>query len=341
MHDQLRREIFSIFSSLTFLFQSMLGFFIPNFAYADPTKITAKSHEGQKSNGEWTGGNITEYAEGDSINFRFVADATHGPTSGFLEVTYTENDGTCLFFDGSFVLGTVDSISGSQPTVTTVGSPTVDSGEWVQLLSINYPDTFGHSDPNGVSRINYTLKLSNEASECSSGSPQHSRLNPSGGSVEQSGAQNVPIPANQVIDIPNISVVKNVDEDGDGSVDRTATAGEWSFTLDGSETLETDANGQVVFLNVSDGTHTINESGPGGYSFAYGTGDNCEFLENTATATVASGTTATNASCTFTNTVVKGSITVAKVTNPTGVDQTFDFDLGGDASGSTTLGSGG
>jgi len=65
-----------------------------------PTKITAKEHQGQKSDNTYTAGNITEYSEGDTINFRLTLESTHGPTSnGRLEIRYTGDDGTCTFFD--------------------------------------------------------------------------------------------------------------------------------------------------------------------------------------------------------------------------------------------------
>ncbi|MEY2818138.1 MAG: hypothetical protein RL275_1601, partial [Chloroflexota bacterium] len=72
-----------------------------------PPKITAKQHEGQQSGGSFTSGNITTYKEGDYINFRMTLEA-NAATNGNLEVRFTGNDGTCLFFDGSFALGQID-----------------------------------------------------------------------------------------------------------------------------------------------------------------------------------------------------------------------------------------
>ncbi|MBI4038247.1 hypothetical protein HY387_01190 [Candidatus Daviesbacteria bacterium] len=297
-----------------------------------PTKITAKTHEGQEKVGGvlngYTSGNVTEYSEGDTINFRFKLETTHGPSSGQLEIRYTGDDGTCLFFDGSFTLGTIEAISGSQPTITTSGSPTQEdfgtsNGEWVQVLNINYPGAFGHGDPDSKTRVNYTLKLSNEAGQCN-GSSQHSRLDPAGGAVEQGGQQNVPVPANQVIELPEITVTKNIDRDGNGSFESTAAAGEYSFTLDGTTTLLTNASGQVVFTNVTpNGAHTITETqvdfSQGTYAFVSGSGTNCTFTGSTATATVAADTTPTNASCTFNNGLTTGTVIVHKdVQGPNG-----------------------
>jgi prealbumin domain-containing protein len=305
-----------------------------------PLKIVGKQHEGQVSPaGTYTSGNITTYSEGDFINFHFTVesnDATSGPdpSTGGVEVRYTGDDGTCLFFDGSFGLGATDiptisgdqtlagvvSVTGSVPTVTTIGSPVqqnagTSSGEWVQLLEIHFDDA-------GTAVINYHIRLSDEAGECN-GSSQHSRLAEpatNAGDFTQTGAQNVPVPANQVIELPDITVIKKIDRDGDGSFEDVADEGEYRFCLDPSTTntcLETDGSGQVVFTNVTpNGAHTITEEQVdftnGTYAFDSGSGTNCTFNGSIATATVASGTTATDASCTFNNKANKGSIELVK-----------------------------
>jgi uncharacterized repeat protein (TIGR01451 family) len=259
--------------------------------------ITAKQHEGQRSDDTYTSGNITQYKEGDTINFRFTLSSS-GAGSGQMEVRFTGNDGTCLFFDNYFVLGSIDNVSGTSPTVGVASGPTADSfgtsnGEWVVTLNVSFADA-------GEAVVNYQLKLSSTAGDCS-GSSQHSRLNPLDG-VDQTGQQNVPVPANQVIELPNITVTKLVDR-GTGTF-VAADAGEYCFTLDAGTCTPINASGQVTFAAVSDGSHTITESSNlahPGYTFDSGTGTNCTFSGSTATATVASGTTATNASCTFKN----------------------------------------
>jgi len=280
----------------------------------NPTRITAKDHEGQKKVGgvldEYTKGNVTQYTEGDTINFRFTLEATHGPSSGKLEVGFTGDDGTCLFFANAFTLGTVEAISGSQPTVTVDSGPTptdfgTSDGKWVVVLNINFAGTFGHDDDDAIARVNYTLTLSDQAGNCN-GSSQHSRLNPAGGDVKQTGEQNVPVPAKDIIELPQITVIKNIDRDGNGSFESTAAEGEFCFSLDGSTTcVPTDSSGTVVFTKVSDGQHTITETQldftQGTYTFESGSGTNCTFSGSTATATVASGTTATDATCIFNN----------------------------------------
>jgi len=279
-------------------------------------KITAKTHQGQKSDNSWTSGNVTTYQEGDTINFRFNAKVENAPASGQLEVRFSENDGTCLFFDNYFVLGATENVSGTTPSVSVVSGPTVSSGEWIVILNIS-------GSTNGEGRINYQLRLSNQAGQCS-GSSQHSRLNPAGGDVEQSGQQNVPVPAQQVIELPDITVTKNIDRDGNGSFESTAIAEEYSFTLDGTTTLSTNASGQVIFTNITpNGAHSITETqldfSQGTYQFISGSGVNCTFVGSTATATVSSGTTATNASCNFNNAQQNGTVIVHKdVQGPNG-----------------------
>ncbi|MEN3336696.1 MAG: large repetitive protein, partial [Acidobacteriota bacterium] len=125
--------------------------------------ITAKQHEGQRSNGTYTSGNITEYKEGDTINFRFTLSSSDAGT-GQMQVRFTGDDGNCLFFDPYFVLGSVDNVSGSSPTVAVADGPTQDSfgtsnGEWVVTLNVAFPAA-------GEAIANYQLKLSQQAGDC-------------------------------------------------------------------------------------------------------------------------------------------------------------------------------
>jgi hypothetical protein len=289
-----------------------------------PPKITAKNHEGQeKPEGTYTDGNVNTYREGDRINFRFTLTGD-GVTSGQLQVRYTENDGSCVFFDEPFTLGFHDSsapaitpVSGVNPTVNLVGSPSKSGGEWVQTLNVSFSGA-------GEAVVNYYLELSDQAGECN-GASQHSRLSdaPSPGDVANIGQQNTPVPANQVIELPEITVIKKIDRDADGSFESTAAAGEFCFTLDSGSCVPTNASGQVVFTNVTpDGPHTVTETqlvNPGTYPFVSGSGTNCTFNGSTATATVASGETATDATCTFNNGAQKPHLKLVKtVTNDNG-----------------------
>jgi uncharacterized repeat protein (TIGR01451 family) len=287
---------------------------------ASGVTITAKQHEGQKSDLTYTSGNVTQYKEGDTINFRFDLAASDADSSANMQVRFTGDDGTCLFFADYFVLGSIDNVSGSSPAIS-LGPRTQDSfgtsnGEWVQELDINFPAA-------GEAIVNYQLKLSPHAGECN-GSSQHSRLQP-GTDVSQTGQQNVPVPANQVIEFPSITVVKEVDR-GTGTF-VPASAGEYCFTVDGGASACTDANGQVVFdstLQLADGSHTITESTEAGFGFDHGTGTNCTFSGSTATATIAAGTTPTDATCTFFNKLLPApTVTVTKQC-PNGTANTGD-----------------
>jgi hypothetical protein len=298
--------------------------------------ITAKQHEGQtKPALTYTSGNVTTYTEGDTINFRFTLTGSEA-ASGQMQVRFTENDGDCLFFANYFVLGAVTNVSGTSPTVGVASGPTAVAGEWVVTLDVAFSDA-------GEAVVNYQLKLSNEAGDCN-GSSQHSRLTP-GDNVSQTGQQNVPVPANQIIELPNITVAKLVDRsDGAGFV--PAGAGEYCFRLDAGTCTAIDASGQVVFANVSDGAHTITESSNlahAGYTFDSGTGTNCVFNGSTATATVAQGATATNATCTFKNKLTaQPKVTVTKTCSPgpADADDRFQVQLNGTNAGAALACSG-
>ncbi|HMF82949.1 MAG TPA: hypothetical protein VKI01_06715, partial [Acidimicrobiia bacterium] len=283
-----------------------------------PPRISAKQHEGQRSDGTYTSGNITQYAEGDSINFRFDLDATQGPAEGDLEVRFTGNDGSCLFFDGSFALGLVEDLGGPQPTVTVDGSPTpvdfgTSSGEWVQRLHIAYPAAFDNEA--NSARVNYTLKLSNEAGQCS-GSSQHSRLNPAGGDVQQSGAQKVPVPANQIIiNTATLTVIKHVVNDNGG----TAQASDFTMSVTGTNPNPASFSGTESGTDVvlQPGSYSVSESGPPGYARS---------SSSACSGSIAAGGHAT---CTITNDDQPARLTLVKrvVNDNGGTAAATDFSL--------------
>jgi len=308
---------------------------------AAAASITAKQHEGQRfPELTYTSGNITQYKEGDTINFRFTL-TSDDAASGQMQVRFTGNDGDCLFFDNYFaLLGTPENVSGTSPTVGVASGPTADSfgtsnGEWVVTLNVDFAAA-------GSAVVNYQLKLSNQAGDCN-GSSQHSRLSPLDG-VSQTGQQNVPVPANQVIELPSITVTKLVDR-GTGTF-VAAAAGEYCFTLDSGTCTAIDGSGQVTFNAVTDGPHTITESSNlahAGYTFDSGTGTNCVFSGSTATATVAAGTTATNAACTFKNKLTappKVTVTKSCPNGPANAGDRFQVQLNGSNAG-TALACGG
>ncbi|MDQ3778311.1 MAG: hypothetical protein M3310_05530, partial [Actinomycetota bacterium] len=289
---------------------------VASVTFTDAFDITAKQHEGQQKVAGvlagYTSGNVTQYAEGDTINFRFTLTGSKAAT-GSLEIRFTGQDSDCLFFDNYFQLGTISNVSGSSPTVTVASGPTAQSfgtsnGAWVVRLDVTFSAA-------GEAVVNYQLKLSPTAGDCN-GSSQGSRIN-AGTNVQQTGQQNVPVPANQITQKPEITITKKIDRNGDGTFESNASAGEFCFSLDGGTCVATNSSGQVVFLNVSDGGHTITEQQlnftQGTYAFASGSGTNCAFLVgSTATATVASGRPATSATCIFNNKLSKGTLIVKK-----------------------------
>ncbi len=143
-------------------------------------------------------------------------------------------------------------MSGGTPhTVTVASGPTAVSGEWVVTLNVDFATA-------GEAVVNYYLMLSDEAGECSSSS-QHSRLNPApaeaAGDVTQTGAQNVPVPANQIIEVPengSIEVTKDLDPDTDGGL--------FDLLVD-TDTVATDASDgdSGTKSDLLPGTYTVSE----------------------------------------------------------------------------------
>lgn len=132
--------------------------------------------------------------------------------------------------------------------------------------------------------------------------------------------KDVGINPSAIIELAQITVTKVVDS---GS----ANANQWCFNI------SPDLNGQSgaicgpsgIFTGLPTGSYTITESSVNGYSFASGTGTNCTFNGSTATASVTSATTATNATCNFHNAQQTGSVTLDKVTNPSQDPTSFPF----------------
>jgi hypothetical protein len=297
-------------------------------SFTDAADITLSKHRGQQKAADgtlsWPSGsqNTTIYAETEPINFRFEVATSVTDAVGQVQIEFSKEDATCNFFDGTLVLGTwngeanaVEPITSftTLPTVT-FDSITVVGTDYVATLTIEF------SDP-GSFELYYYLTVSDNVVGCT-GSSQHSRIGPGSDNVGPSGAQNVPVPANEIIRLPEITVIKNIDRNGDGSFEDTADAGEYCFTLDGGSCVPTDSSGQVLFSNVTpDGDHTVTETQldftQGIYEFVSGSGTNCTFSDSTATAEVYAGTTATNATCIFNNGLSVFSPTLVTTPNPT------------------------
>ena len=163
-------------------------------------------------------------------------------------------------------------------------------------------------------------------------------------------AKNRSINPGAIIEIPFITAKKVVDPPGE------ATPDQWCFNIAPNPNGETlpkcPATGgdSVQFLDLPNGNYQITETGIAGYEFVLGEGTNCPFGgTSTGTATVASGTTATNATCIFHNAPVvpdNGSIQVVKDLVPSDDLGTFNLfidDENGDpvGLGATGVGDGG
>ena len=331
-------------SLATLLLTSQLMFAVaalPQTAIA-ANEISVDSHEGELSpagSDNFSPGNITTYSEGEQITFRFKVTSS-SLASGTMQVEFAERDNDCLFFIDSIILGSIVNISGTSPTVTKNGGVIAPTGnlsagrDWIQKLDVSFSGS-------GSAFVYYTLTLSDEAGECGGSSTHTSLANSSpSGAFANIANRTVPIPAKDIIELPEIFVQKWVDRDGDGVAESKATAGEWSFSLDGAAAVPTDSNGEVVFTNVTpNGAHTITESnGPSGQIFLGG-GDastNCTFNGSTATATVTSGTTSTNATCVFNNGVAPGKIKIIKNAIPNNLTD-FGFTSTGTGTSNFTL----
>ncbi len=268
--------------------------------------ISVTDHEGQlKPGGTWSNGNITTYAEGEIIPFRFTVEGAAG-TSGTIDLRFSGPDAAgCdgTFFDQYFALGSITPVANTPPIVTNT-APVQVNDQWAVTL------TFDFSDGAGEAVVGYLLRVSNDVLGCN-GSSTGTEFDPQSetGDVGNSGTQRVPVPAKDIVELPEITAVKLIDRDGDNQPDGTAEAGEYGFSIDGGEPVPVDASGQVVFLNVTpDGPHTITETQlsttNGTYEFVSVSGTSCVADESgQATATVtASPNDPTHATCTFLNT---------------------------------------
>src|SRR3954449_10731785 len=296
--------------------------------------------------GTYTNGDIKSYREGDFINFRFtVANSDSAIRQGNLTIEFDDVGSGCTpegFFVGTFDLGThnsshpaVETISGSSPTVTKVGGVSVIGSNWNQTIHFQFNNA-------GSALVYFTLQLSDEAGACS-GSSTHVGFSTGSqtGDVGSPGTQSWPVPAKDVIQIGDVTVIKMIDRDGNGTFESTAHAGEYKFCMadyptSGTTTCQnTDSSGQTVFANVPDGSHAITEqqldTTSGTYAFisGSGTGTNggtCTFSGSTATATVVGSATKPQfATCTFNNGLVNGSIELKKVWSGTGGQTTLQI----------------
>jgi hypothetical protein len=279
---------------------------------------------------------VDEYTEGDSINFRFTVDASQA-ASGTVQLLFSGHESaSCFFFTNAFTLGTPVNITGANPTVT-AGSVTQVGGNWSVTLSVTFSAA-------GQAQVYYTLTLSDQAGKCT-GASQHVQFGTVTGDFPNTvGASSVNIPANDIIEIPDITAIKMIDRNGDGSFESSAADGEYQFCLDGNVNCLSTVGGQVVFNNVTpDGQHTVTEQQlvftQGTYAFVSGSGTSCTFSGATATATILTAADPTNASCTFNNRLATGTLQIVK--DFVGTAGTVDLNIDGGTAEATGVGDGG
>ncbi len=348
----------NILLAFVFIFTQLfvpLSFAI-NVAEAGSDAISTSTHQGQLKDEDtgnllgYTSGNVTTYKELDSINFRFTLDSDD-EASGRMRVSFAGDITTgqqCVFFQQAFSLGThdnsapaVESISGVEPSVTTVGTPIKDGNRWAQVLDVDF------SGGSGIAVVNYHLTLTDEAGNCG-GSSTHTSLDNAKpedfddpddytDDFKTIGTQSVSIPAKDILILPSITIIKSV-ESGDAEPHEFSFAvspeinGQSSFSI-------SEGQSSVLIDNVDPGfpdnpiEYTFTESGPEGYVFDGGSGVNCSVVDASIGTPdgqmLVSGLEASsnenhvkNAECTFSNVEQTGSIKIEKAADG---DQEQDF----------------
>jgi uncharacterized repeat protein (TIGR01451 family) len=317
--------------------------------------------------GQFKNGNVGAYPEGACIPAVFQVKNTSGTTGdlfvtpvydysqvgtsqrGFTDlevVTSALNDVTTatnlnqMSYTGS-------SLSAATSFKTTSGAPVSASvsgayaGNNTSTAAVSSADTFRHYN---VTLLNVPANETVNVLLCGRLGLDASEYNGSSLSIRtvQGGQENVPIPVNQILALPSITLTKTVAQG-------TALPSDFSFTvspaINGVSTYPIAVGtNSVTISNVSpDGVYTITESGPAGYVFSGGTGTACTPTQSTVgtasgqmVATVSAGKPANNAICNFTNNVLKGSITITKDAVPNG-PQDFAFTTTGTGLGAFSL----
>lgn len=322
--------------------------------------------------GQLKNGNVGGYPEGACIPAEFVVtnnDNTAGDTlvspifdyydNGVVGITNYEKVTTSLSGDPAASADNLNDFTFSgQPLSAATSFPTSAGGTVNATVTGAFSgDTAGTSATTSTDAFrHYNIALSNVPAKTSVYMLLCARLSLDaaqypGSSLSlrtvQGGAENVPIPVNQILALPSLTISKSV---------AAGTASPSDFSFDVSPSINgvshyAIAQGQssVTIDNVSpDGNYTVTESGPAGYTFTGGTGTNCTANQATVgtaagamTASVAAGTlgqnsTLKNATCNFTNSVQKGSITISKDAIPDSAT-TFDFTASGTGVSGFTL----
>jgi len=273
--------------------------------------IDVADHQGEEANngvptGTFTNGEVKTYREGDTIHFRFLISST-AASSGTMEINWTKAGGGCdPFFTGAFTRGTIDNVSGTSPSVSP-GAVT-QPGDWSVTLSVSFTAS-------GSARVNYFLTLSNVAGDCN-GASQNTQFGAVTGDFKNNiGKMTVPVPANDIIHLPELTIIKTVVNDNGG----TATAGAWTMDVTNANPSANHFPGSEagVTITLTAGSYGVDESGgPSGYAKT-ATGD--------CAGTIAAGEHKT---CTIINDDIAPQLTVIKTVvndSGTGTSAAGDF----------------
>lgn len=128
-----------------------------------------------------------------------------------------------------------------------------------------------------------------------------------------------------------ITVVKNVDSNGDGTIDFQDVTN-WNWNIDGSGNFTT---GSGNSQNVAAGNYTVSEVQKSGYHVTASScsGQGNQGVSTSQDVTVSAGD---NVICTFTNTRDTGTVTVNKVIDPSNDNGKFDLHVNGATSATAT-----
>lgn len=244
----------------------------------------------------WTNGTAhkNSYPEGSDVPTRLViSDLVIGETYTIeVEHDWINKDGVVGY----------ESFHRNDPVLPDIGASGVTIGAPVQFACdsstcLKYVFTYTATATDAV--IFWDSHLSDEAAAWTPGQSEaslHLRLS-------NGGSRTVPIHVDDVPELPTLTLIKTVDN-GD------ALANQWCFdvtpAIDGQTTfcIATDGDNvdTVTIPGIPAGTYTITESAIDGYEFFYGVGTNCTFSGEEATAIVAEGDPAVDATCVFHNT---------------------------------------
>lgn len=340
------KKIFIIFLSLSFPFY----FFIfpiftfsahgPNYNYE---LKGLKAGQPPSSDNSWTKGNLCGgggscYAEGDDIPSRLEITGLEIGTnySVVIQHDYQDNRGNLgydYFHRNNLILPDIGATNVSISYI----SPEVSCGN---DICKNYTLSFTATATEAT--IYWNSHLSFDAAEWN-GSSLHFRL-VSGIGGEQVGNKEVPVPVRELLLLPSLTLTKVV-EIGDEPPDR------WNFLINPAINGETlfdipDGQSSITIHNVPSGIYQITEIGPPGYVLSgNGPNVNCSFSGGIATANVAAGDPAVNASCVFHNALNIGGVVIHKdVRGPNGeeiIDSDANFTISLDGGNEQNIQDGG